>query len=80
LARRAAILRATLQFKAIARPTLQTKVQAAATEVEGAEAEEEAVVEAEAIRRKESGIASSTRRIMTTVQTIVQTRKGLRPS
>jgi hypothetical protein len=39
-----------------------------------------AVVEAEAIKRKESGTTFFTRRMMTIVQTIVQARKGLRPS
>jgi hypothetical protein len=39
-----------------------------------------AEVEAEAIKRKESGTAFFTRRMMTIVKTIVHTRKSLRPS
>jgi hypothetical protein len=38
------------------------------------------VAGAEAIMRKENGIASSTRRMMIIVRIIVQTRKGWRPS
>jgi hypothetical protein len=48
--------------------------------VEGATVEAEVVVRAEAIRRKENGIASSTRRMMIIVQTIAQTRKDWRLS
>jgi hypothetical protein len=46
------------------------------------EAEAEAGVEAgaEAIMRKENGIVFSTRKMMTTAQIIVQTRKDLKPS
>jgi hypothetical protein len=46
-----------------------------ATKAEGAAVEAEVAVGAEAIRRKENGIASSTRRMMITDQTIAQTRK-----
>jgi hypothetical protein len=48
--------------------------------VEGATVEAEVAVGAEAIRRKENGIASSTRRMMIIVQTIAQTRKDWRLS
>jgi hypothetical protein len=47
--------------------------------VEGAAAEAEAVAGAEVTKRKGSGIAFFTKRMMTTVQTIVRTRKGLKP-
>jgi hypothetical protein len=43
-------------------------------------AEAEVAAEAEAIRRKENGTASSTKRTTITVQTIAQTRKDFRPS
>jgi hypothetical protein len=44
----------------------------------GATTEAEVAARAEATRRKENGIASSTRRMMITVQTIAQTRKDSR--
>jgi hypothetical protein len=51
-----------------------------AAEAEGEAAEAEVAASAEATKKKDSGIAFSTKRMMTTTQTIAQTRKGLRPS
>jgi hypothetical protein len=48
--------------------------------VEGAAAEAEVAAGAKAIKRKENGITSSTRRTMITAQTIAQTRKDLKLS
>jgi hypothetical protein len=56
------------------------KGAAAAAEVEGAAAEAEVAAGAKAIKRKENGITSSTRRTMITAQTIAQTRKDLKLS
>jgi hypothetical protein len=77
--RKIPILRATLQAKTLARLVHHIKIKGAAAEAEGEAAEAEVAVGAEATKKK-SGIASSTKRMMTTTQTIAQTRKGLRLS
>jgi hypothetical protein len=59
---------------------IQIKGVAAGAEGAAAEAEAEVAVGAEAIMRKENGIASSIRRTMIIVRIIVQTRKDSRPS
>jgi hypothetical protein len=63
-----------------AHPVHHIQTKGAAAKAEGAAAEAEVVAGVEAIRRKEDGIASSTRRTMITVQTIAQTRKDLKLS
>jgi hypothetical protein len=78
--RKIPILRATLQARTLARLVHHIKIKGAAAEAEGEAAEAEVAVGAEATKKKESGIASSTKRMMTTAQTIAQTRKGLRLS
>jgi hypothetical protein len=64
----------------LARLVHHIRIKGAAAEAEGAEAEAEVAAGAEAIRRKENGIVSFTRRTMITVQTIAQTRKDLKLS
>jgi hypothetical protein len=54
--------------------------QGAAAEVEGEAAEAEVAAGAEATKRKESGTAFFTKRMMTTVPTIVRIGRGSRPS
>jgi hypothetical protein len=56
------------------------RIKGAAAGAEGAAAEAEVAVGAEAIVRKESGIESSIRRMLIIVRIIVQTRKDSRPS
>jgi hypothetical protein len=78
--RKVTILRTTPQTKTLARLVHRTKIKGVAAEAEGEAAEAEVAAGAEATKKKESGIASSTKRMMTTTQTISQTRKGLRIS
>jgi hypothetical protein len=73
-------LRATLRTKTLARLVHRTKIKGAAVEAEGEVAEVEVAAGAEATKRKENGTTSSTKRTMTTSQTIAQTRKCLRLS
>jgi hypothetical protein len=65
-------------------PSHHIKIKGAAAEVEGEAAEAEVAAEvaagAEATKRKESGTAFFTKRMMTTVPTIVRIGRGSRPS
>jgi hypothetical protein len=72
------IHRAILKIKHQAHLALRTQTRGAGAGAEGAAAEAEVATGAEATRRKENGIASSTRRMMIIVQTIAQTRKDSR--
>jgi hypothetical protein len=78
--RKIPIRRAIPKTKPPAHPVHHIQTKGAAAKEEGAAAEAEVVAGVEAIRRKENGIASSTRRTMITVQTIAQTRKDLKLS
>jgi hypothetical protein len=66
---------AILKIKHLVHPILRTQTRGADVGVEGAAAEVEVAAGAEATTRKENGIASSTRRMTITTQTIAQTRK-----
>jgi hypothetical protein len=68
------------QNQAPSPPSLPHQSQGAVTKAKGEAAEAEVEAGAKAIKEKESGIAFSTKRMMTTPQTIAQTRKGLRLS
>jgi hypothetical protein len=74
------ILKVTPQTKILARLVHCIKVKGAVAEVEGEAVEAEVAAGAEAIRKKGSGIAFSTKKMTTTTQNIAQTRKDLRPS
>jgi hypothetical protein len=78
--RKILIRRAIPKTKPPARPVHHIQIKGAAAQAEGAATEAEVVAGAEAIKRKENGIASSTRRMMIIVQTISQTRKDLKLS
>jgi hypothetical protein len=78
--RKGAIPKTIPQTKTIARPVLRSKIKGAATEAGEATVEVEAMAEAEAIKGKENGTTFFLRIMMTIVQTIAETRKGLRPS
>jgi hypothetical protein len=68
--RKILVLRETLKTKPLARLVYHTKVKGAVTEAKGEAAEAEVEAGAKAIMEKESGIAFSTKRMMTTPQTI----------
>jgi hypothetical protein len=69
------IRRAVHKIKPLALPVLHSQTRGVDTEAEGAVTKAEVAAGAEATRKKESGIASSTRRMTITAQTIAQTRK-----
>jgi hypothetical protein len=68
----------TPKTKPPARLVHHIQIKGTAAEAEGAATEAEVTAGAEAITRKENGIASSTRRMMIIVQITAQTRKDLR--
>jgi hypothetical protein len=78
--RKILIRKAIPKTKPPARQVHHIQIKGATTEEGGAAGEAEVAEGAEAIRRKENGIASSTRRTMITVQTTTQTRKDLKLS
>jgi hypothetical protein len=78
--RKAATLRMMFQTKTLAHPAHHIKIKGAAAEVEGEAAEAEVAAGAEATKGKESGTAFFTKRMMTTVPTIVRIGRGSRPS
>jgi hypothetical protein len=73
--RKSPIHRAILKTKHLVR---RTQTRGAGVGAGGAAAEAEVATGAEATRRKENGIASSTRRMMIIVQITAQTRKDSR--
>jgi hypothetical protein len=79
MSRKIPTLRAILQTKTLAHPAHRIKIKGAAAEAEGEATEAEVATGAEAIKRKESGTAFFTKRLMTTTRIIAQTRKGLKP-
>jgi hypothetical protein len=76
--RKIPIRRVTPKTKLLARLVHHIQIKGAIAEVEGAAAEAKVTAGAEAIMRKENGIASSTRRMMIIVQITAQTRKDSR--
>jgi hypothetical protein len=74
------IRKAILKVKHLVRPALRTQTRGADVGAEGATVEAEVAAGAESTTKKENGIASSTRRMTTTAQTIAQTIKDLRLS
>jgi hypothetical protein len=73
--RRIPIHRLTPKAWSLARLVHHIRIKGAAAEAEGAVAEAEVAVGAEAIMRKENGIASSTRRTMIIVELLSRQEK-----